>query len=105
MAFSSWIDSLISDSGLSRTLARARLMLEEIQKKQIVDGMLLQSVSLTSGVVNNITHKLSRNPTGYIVVTRSADCRVWDDQITNTQKDIYLKLRTSANVVVTLWVF
>lgn len=102
---SRWISENIKDTALARTLARARLMFEEIQAKQIIDGLLLQTVALTTGVVNNIPHKLGRNAIGYMIVNRSADCRIWDDQLTNTEKELYLKLRTSANVTVDIWVF
>lgn len=102
---SRWISENIKDTALARTLARARLMFEEIQSKQIIDGIILPSVTLTTGVLNSIPHKLARKAVGYIIINRSADCRIWDDQITNSQKDVYLKLRTSANVVVDIWVF
>lgn len=105
MAFSSWLSTIFPDTRLNQTLARARLMFEEIQRKPIIDGILLPSIVLTSGAANIIPHKLSRPLIGYIITLRSADCSIWDEQSTNTQKDTYLNLQTSANVTVDIWVF
>lgn len=105
MAFSQFISLSFADNALSQVLQRVKLILEEITGKSLIDGYMINSVALTTGVVNNIKHKLGRDPVGYLVTQRSADCRVWDDQLTNTQKESFLKLRTSANVTVNIWVF
>jgi len=105
MAFSQFLSLNFADSALSQVLQRIKLILEQVTSKSLIDGYLLEGQVLTSGVVNSITHKLGREPLGYIITQRSVDCRVWDDQLINTEKSKYLKLRTSATVTVNIWIF
>lgn len=105
MAFSNFLSIVIKDLALSQVLQRIRLIIEEITEKDILDGILLQAQELVTGSQNVIAHKLGRDIRGYIITQRSADCRIWDDQLTNTEKAKYLKLQTSANVTVNIWVF
>ena len=79
--------------------------LRAILAKTILDGQILSDIALVTGSSNSVSHLLGRDCQGYIVTKRSVDCRIWDDEATNTEKAIFLKLRTSANATVSLWVF
>lgn len=105
MAFSKFLSLAFVDNRTSQVFQRIKLILEEITNKRLIDGALLTGVSLTTGVDNIITHKLGRPIVGYIITQKSADCRIWDNQLTNEQKDKFLNLETSANVTVDIWVF
>ena len=105
MAFPQFLSLNFQDNALSQVLQRIKLILEQVTGKTLLDGYLLESKALSTGVSNSITHKLGREPRGYIITQKSVDCRIWDDQLTNTDKDKFLKLRTSANVTVNIWIF
>lgn len=105
MAFSKFLTLAFTDNRISQVLQRIKLILEEITAKKLIDGSLLTGVALTTGSANNVPHKLGRDIVGYLITQRSADCRIWDGQLTNTQKDKFLILQTSANVTVDIWVF
>ncbi len=78
---------------------------EPFKRSAIINGVLLKDLSLTTGVINSISHRLDRKINGWIVVRQRADARIWDSQDTNTIPKRTLNLETSANAVVDLWVF
>lgn len=80
-------------------------MLEPVLKKEILDGILLKNITLTTGVLNHVSHKLQRPVIGYFVVRADASSNVWDSEDDNLNRDVFLDLRCSANVTVSLWVF
>lgn len=77
--------------------------LNQFSNIQILDGTLLQSVSITAASMKNIQHKLGRAYVGYIVTNKNANAGQWVGD--TSEKDIYLKLRTSADCTVDIWVF
>lgn len=79
--------------------------LSTIFNKQIIDGKFLEDVLITTGATRSIAHGLQRPVVGYIVVKRSANSQIWDSESTNTKKDIFLNLNSSATVTISLWVF
>ena len=72
-----------------------------IVDKAIIDGILIKDISLVTGSVNIISHKLNRKPLGYIVVKRDAESTIWDTS-SNTK---VISLNCSANVTVSIWIF
>lgn len=70
----------------------------------LIQGHLLQSVTLTSGS-NTISHKLGRALVGWIPTRVRASATFFDTQDSNQQADLTLLLTSSANVVVDLYVF
>ena len=75
-----------------------------VQLVPILDGRLVSDVTLTTSTTR-VEHGLGRRPSGWIVVGKSADARVWDLQSSNNLQDRYLDLRASATVVTSLWIF
>ena len=75
-----------------------------LQRSKILDGILLRNVSLTSGV-NEVSHRLDRRLTGWLVVRQRASANIWDEQDTNVTATKTLRLQASVDVVVDLWVF
>lgn len=78
--------------------------LKTILDKQIVDGRLIEGVTLVSGD-NDIEHKLSRDLRGYLVVRQSASASIYDKQSLVLQPNRFLRLNASTNLTVSLWVF
>lgn len=75
-----------------------------LTNKQILDGVLLEDVALTTAA-SNISHGLGRPVTGYMVIKKNANAVVYDNESTNTKKTQFLILRASATVIVSLWIF
>lgn len=69
--------------------------------KQVIDGVLIKDVALTTGSVTLVDHKLGRKPLGYIIVKRNANSVIWDTNTTARN----ISLNCSANVTVNLWIF
>jgi len=53
-------------------------VLTPITKSQVVDGLLLKSIDLTASADNLVEHKLGREPLGWIVVRKFANCTIWE---------------------------
>lgn len=70
------------------------------QSATILDGILLESIKLTSGS-NEVSHKLNRTVRGYFVVSKSADVSIYD----TGKNDKSLILNSSGDATVALWVF
>lgn len=78
---------------------------DPLTEASIVNGRHIAGIALTTGGATLVDHKLGRKPLGYIPVLKSADCRIWDNQATNLMPERTLALQTSANVIVSLWVY
>lgn len=72
-----------------------------IISKAIIDGILLKDISLETGKLNNINHKLGRRPLGYIIVKKNANSNIYEQDI-NAKT---LNLNCTANTTVSIWVF
>lgn len=105
MALTPYVKIRTNDEDLATVQERVDDTFRPILNKDLLDGRLIKSVSLVSGSTNNVEHGLSRAVNGYIVVKKSATATIWDDELTNTTPISFLQLRTSANVIVDLWVF
>ena len=89
------------DPVLQRVQDNISTVVSQIVDKAVLDGVLLKDVYLTTGSVHVISHKLGREPLGYICVKKNANSTIWESAITSRT----LSLNCSANVTVSLWVF
>jgi hypothetical protein len=71
----------------------------------ILDGQLVENISLTSGSTTAINHGLSRAIRGWFVVKQNASAIIWAVDANQTLPIRQLVLSTSANVTINLWVF
>lgn len=71
---------------------------------EIINGNLLQSIALTTDI-SRIPHKLDRKLLGYIIVRQNANAVIYDQQDAETNPEIYLALKASAPVTISVWVF
>ena len=53
-------------------------VLTPITKSRIIDGVYLKNIDLTVSVDNLVEHKLGREPLGWIVVRKFANCTIWE---------------------------
>lgn len=94
-----------ADKELSRLQSNLEQWAASVLKAGLSDGVLLESVSLSTGDTNAVQHKLGRAPRGWIIVRQRANANIWDSQDANVFKTKSLALECSADVIVDLWVF
>jgi chorismate mutase len=78
--------------------------IDQITRNPILDSQQLVGISVTSGAVNKIPHKLGRVLTGYSVMPH-ADTRFWDTQVNNKSPNLFLYLNVSTSCLVDLVVW
>lgn len=85
--------------------------LNQVTANPLTSGVLVQSVALVSGSINQVSHTLGRTLIGWIITRRTANSIQWDSQNSNTVANGYagpentLLLNTSANVTVDIFCF
>jgi hypothetical protein len=90
------------DTKLQNNIAES---LQPIIKNTRLDSLILKNIVLISGPVTKVPHKLGRVLSGWNVVRQRAQATVWDTQDSNLSPELYLYLKTSADVVVDIEVF
>jgi len=93
-----------SNTETSKLQDNVESSLKQITSKDILNGVLLKNIRLTSGS-NTINHKLGRQLIGFIVIRQRAQAQIWDSQDDNSLKNLTLILNSSANVEIDLWCF
>lgn len=66
-----------SDSILNRFQDNVQTALNPLLQLPIVDGVLLEDISLTSGVDNAVPHKLLRKPRMWLLADQRNNATVW----------------------------
>jgi hypothetical protein len=94
-----------SDKDLSKLQNNIDIVLKPITNCPIIDGVLVENVSLNASITNEVFHKLGRKPLGFIIVRKSAESDIWDDQNSNKTSDRTFFLKCSNNVTVNIWFF
>ncbi len=79
--------------------------LGQFSDSDIISGLLLRKIALTTGQLNTVEHKLNRPILGYVVTRKNTDSSVWDEQDSNLLPGRTINLQCSADVTVDLWVF
>jgi hypothetical protein len=90
----------LKDSDLARMQDNLVSAISQISRVPILDGVLIEGISLISGSDNQVSHKLGRIPRMWLLADQSANANVWRTAWSNT----LLTLRSSANCTVSLWV-
>ena len=90
-----------STGALNRLQDRVQDWATQLDKQEIVNGVLLKDVALTTSQTS-IAHKLGRVPTGVILVRTPVQLDIWEP--TAADKD-FLYIQASAATTVNLWVF
>lgn len=76
--------------------------LQGLPSISILNGTQLDGIQLSTSPLR-VSHKLGRQPLGYIVVKRNANATVYDAD--DSQPTLFLNLTASASVTVSLWVY
>ncbi len=94
-----------NNSELDRVQDNVEKFSEQFTNIEILDGQSITNLRLTSGIVNEVEHKLGRELQGWIITRIRGNAIVWDDQDVNKKKSLTLRLVCNSNVTVDLWVF
>jgi hypothetical protein len=94
----------VKDNDLRLVQDSSEVVLTALISKSILDGIIVKDVAVGTSSTS-IDHKLGRELIGWIVISKSSDSRVWDEQAGNTQKTKTLILKASSATTVSLWVF
>lgn len=93
------------DPDVTKVQENVQEYLRQITQNPVLDGLLLQDITLSSASVTNVNHGLGRAPIGWIVTRQRASSIIWDSQDSNTLPSKTLQLNCSSDVVVDLWIF
>jgi hypothetical protein len=77
--------------------------IRDLQAQRMIDGNIVANVAVAAGSRTVVRHGLERRLTGYVVIRRSADVRVWDESATDERLELWLQ--SSGTATLTLWVF
>lgn len=75
----------------------------QIIPKQIIDGLLLENITVVGGTPLTINHGLGIGPRGWILAKKNAQADVW--QTVSPTPNVTMILNASATVTISLWVF
>jgi hypothetical protein len=75
----------------------------QILKKQIIDGVILEDLTITSGTPLSIDHGLNTLIRGWIVIRKNASSNIYESASDTPTKTLILN--ASSNVTISLWVF
>lgn len=77
---------------------------EDILPKEIINGVLLKDIDLLNAVINQVEHKLGRDPLGYFPVKiRNGFAVLSDNDGSQPSKFLYISSSVTCNV--DMWVF
>lgn len=95
----------LSTAALQKFQENVRSSIDSIIACPIIDGLLIENVSLTAASTTEVYHKLGRKPKGWLIVRQRGQANIWDLQDANKNKSVTLSLACSADVVVDIWIF
>lgn len=72
-----------------------------IGNSSLLNGRLIEDISVTSSADVVLQHGLDKLPVGYIVVKKSAHCDIYSSNSTT----LTLTIRASATSIISIWVF
>lgn len=72
-----------------------------IGNSSLLNGRLIEDISVTSSADVVLQHGLDKLPVGYIVVKKSTHCDIYSSNSTT----LTLTIRASATSIISIWVF
>lgn len=77
-------------------------VLNAVLKLPILDGVMLQDISLIANTPKVVNHLLQRKQQGWFLTDNTANTAVWRTKAFN---DTTITLEASANTTISVWVF
>ena len=90
------------DDKTSRFQDNVEAALDQLTRLPILDGVFIEDVSLVTGSINYIAHKLGRKPRMWIISRKNSNADIWETY--NSTTNGLLALNSSSNVKISLWV-
>lgn len=78
-------------------------LLFEFTRRPQNDSELIENIELTTGIRNDVVHRLNRQPRGWYIARKNAFCDI--AEITATTSNEVLSLLTTADVTISMVVF
>lgn len=104
MAFLNFKQIRAIDPDLAQVQDNVKEVMTPFITNAFLDGLLIEKVTLLSAAPTQIIHTLGRTLRGWVIVDRDAVASVYRTNPT-VRPDQILELTTSANTVVSLYVF
>lgn len=95
----------VTDPEIQNLQYRLEETLRPVTSSSVIDGNLIEDISLASGTTSKIAHKLGRKLIGWIIVGKDAAQHVYDVNSGKTDLDTYIHLTAGGTVTVNIWVF
>lgn len=96
------VKHFFKDKNLEKFQDDVDVAFEVLSKIPFLDGILLKDLSLST-TATNFPHKLGRKWVGYLITKKDDNARISYQGIDNNE--IYIKLISSIDVLVDVWVF
>jgi len=80
-------------------------ILDQLYSKKHLDSYLVEDEDILTSKTNYVKHGLSRKWTGYKIINKSAQADIWTDTTATTDDTIFLPLKCSADVTISIEVF
>lgn len=103
------LSQLISAAGILRVINSLQAAIEDSLAPMIAkiqnDSNIISNVSLKTGQINIVNHRLDRKLLGWEIVRLRSEADIWDSQDQNASPNLTLLLNCSADCVVDILVF
>lgn len=93
-----------SDPKITPILERLKLIFAQLFSKEIIDGQLIDSITLIAGGTVKVPHKLERAYNGWFIVKIDGFAQVFDNN-SNTETEKFIYISSDAAVHINIWVF
>lgn len=97
--------NLGKDPALTQLQDNISAALQPLVKNPLLDGLLIDDITLTSGSTTVVNHGLGRKVRGYIVVKSNANVTVYIVEANQVAPEAQLVLSTTVTATISLYVF
>ena len=92
------------DADLRQVQDSLGLTLDQVIRRQILDGVLVTGIKLVAGL-NIVNHTLLKPVSGFLIVERNANEQVWNGVSSKVNENLNIALQSSGAVTVSIWFF
>jgi hypothetical protein len=94
----------VEDTNSFQNFDRLKELWEDVQNIPLLNGRLIESLSL-SATVTNVEHELDRDYKGWIITDLDANQTIYRDTSSTLNANKFLPLLASGAVTASIWVF
>ena len=97
--------TISSDLEINRLWSYVLNLAKKLSNSIIIDGVIQRDLVIASGSDVKVNHGLDREPIGWFIVSKNANSNLYESSTSNSFRNRYLLLRSSATVTVSIWFF